>query len=298
MSRKRKGSTMETAQRSRTAEAVAAARAEHFLYDRPLVFADPFAIHLTSAAWRIICKNRVLHWLVATKFLGALRPVRAQFLARSRYAEELLEQAVAHGVAQYVLLGAGLDSFALRRPDLAIKVFELDHPASQASKRARLSRRGLAVPAHLEFVAIDFEQETVADALARSSFRRERPAFFSWLGTTQYLTRDAVRDTLQSLAVCAAPASELVLTYQIPLARVEPRDRATVEKVMRFAARRGEPFLSFFDPDAFSQELSTLGFELIENLSPQEQRARYFATRTDELRPLSSMYCAHCRVRR
>lgn len=291
---------MKAGQRSRTADAIAAVRAAHLFYDRPVIFEDPFAIHLTSFPWRIVGKSRLLYWLVAKKIFGALRPVHAQLLARSRYAEDQLEKAIAAGVNQYVLLGAGLDSFALRRRDLAtaVKVYEVDHPASQMTKRKRLARLHVDMPENLEFVPVDFEQETVAEALARSSYVRERPAFFSWLGTTQYLTREAVMNTLRSIAAFAVPSSEIVLTYLIPLELVAPGDRAAVEKAARFAARRGEPFISFFDPRMFPQEVGALGFELVENLSPLEQKARYFAARTDDLRLLSDAYFAHFRVSR
>lgn len=289
---------MKAGQRSKTADAIAAVRAAHLVYDRPVVFEDPFAIHLTSLPWRIVVKSRLLYWIVAKKILRALRPVHGQLLARSRYAEDKLEKAIAAGVNQYVLLGAGLDSFALRRRDLAttVKVYELDHPASQLAKRERLAHLHIDLPENLEFVPVDFEQETVAQALARSSYEQERPAFFSWLGTTQYLTREAVTNTLRSLTACAAPGSEIVLTYLIPAELVEPDDRATVQKVARFATRRGEPFISFFDPRTFPKEACALGFELVENLSPQEQRVKYFAGRTDDLRPLSDAYFGHFRV--
>ena len=289
---------MKPTQRSKTAEAVAAVRAAHVLYDRPVVFEDPFAIHLTSLAWRVIAKNPLLHWLVVRTILRRLRPVRAQILARARYAEEKLENAVARGIDQYVVMGAGLDSFAWRRRDLAAKlrVYELDHPATQSGKRDRLARLGFAIPDNLELIAVDFERESVADALARSSYHRERRAFFSWLGTVQYIAQEAVMATLRSVVAIAAAGSELVLTYNIPTNFVEPSDRATVERVLRFAARRGEPFISFFDPKTFPEEVCTLGYELLENCSPRDQAGRYFAGRTDDLRPLSSAYLAHFRV--
>ncbi len=127
------GSQMEKGKPSRTAEFVAAVRAAHLLYDRPLLFEDPFALQLTSVTWRAICENRLLHWLVMKKILGALRPLHGQILARSRYAEDQLDKAISAGVRQYVLIGAGLDSFALRRQDVisSLKVYELDHPATQ-----------------------------------------------------------------------------------------------------------------------------------------------------------------------
>jgi methyltransferase (TIGR00027 family) len=289
---------MKAKQPSRTADAVAAVRAAHLLHDRPIVFEDPFAIDLTSLPWRMVAKSRLLYWLVAKKILGGQRPVHAQILARSRYAEDQLQKAIAVGVTQYVLLGAGLDSFALRRRDLAtiMRVYELDHPVSQMTKRKRLARLRVDVPENLEFVPVDFEKETLIDALARSSYMRERPAFFSWLGTTVYLTREAVMNTLGSLVTFAAPGSEIVLSYVIPLELVEPADRAVLDRVARFAARRGEPWITFFDPFTFPQEVSALGFEFVENLSPREQEARYFAGRADDLHTLSDAYFGYFRV--
>ncbi len=172
---------MEKGKPSRTAEFVAAVRAAHRLYDRPLLFEDSFAIQLTSARWRIICKNRLLHWLVMKKILGALRPLHGQILARSRYAEDHLDEAFSAGVRQYVLIGAGLDSFALRRQDVisSLKVYELDHPATQRAKRERLAQLRIPMPTNLEFVPVDLERETIAQALARSSYSPTSRAFFS-----------------------------------------------------------------------------------------------------------------------
>jgi methyltransferase (TIGR00027 family) len=221
---------MEQRQRSKTAEATAAVRARHLLYEEPVIFEDPFAVQLTSRAWRTICKSRILDWIICRKILGTLAPIQAQILARSRYAEEQLEKAMAIGIDQYVLLGAGLDSFALRRRDLAttLRVYELDHPASQQTKIYRLGQLRIGLPENLEFVSADFEEESVADALARSTYIRRRPAFFSWLGTVHYLTRDAVFGTLGSIASLAAPGSEIVFDYRIPKTLVDPVDLPTL----------------------------------------------------------------------
>ena len=152
---------------SKTAEAVAAARAAHFFYDDPIVFRDPFAIQLTSPIWRTIVNNRFLHWLVIVKLLSLLRPIHGWVLARARYNEEQLDKAIAKGIKQYVIIGAGLDSFVLRRPELAdkLKVFELDHPASQEIKRQRLLDITGSIPKNLVFVPVDFKKATIADAL-------------------------------------------------------------------------------------------------------------------------------------
>jgi O-methyltransferase involved in polyketide biosynthesis len=169
---------MRSRQRSKTADAAAATRAAHRLYDRPVVFDDAFALDLTSAGWRRICQNRLPHWLIMEKALGALRPVAGQVLSRAQYAEDCLEEAVAEEIDQYVIIGAGHDSFVLRRPDLAsrLTVFELDHPDTQHAKRDRLASLGQEIPGQLEFVPIDFESEAIESALARSSFSSEQPA--------------------------------------------------------------------------------------------------------------------------
>ena len=290
---------MEKGKPSRTAEFVAAVRAAHLLYDRPLLFEDPLAIQLTSATWRVICENRLLHWLVMKKILGALRPLHGQILARSRYAEDQLDKAISAGVRQYVLIGAGLDSFALRRQDVisSLKVYELDHPATQAGKRKRLTQLRIPMPANLEFVPVDLERETIAEALARSSHSSTSPAFFSWLGTTPYLTRDAVLSSLRSIARYATPGSELVFDYRVSEELLSASASKTREKVRKFTARRGEPLKSTFDPCTLREEVSRLGFEVAEHLSPEEQWTRYFAKRNDGLRPVASSSFLRLRIR-
>jgi len=291
---------MKERQRSRTAEAAAAARARHLLRSAPIVFADPFAIQLTSRPWRIICKNRFLDWLVFRRLLAVLHPIGAQILARSRYAEDQLEKSIAAGTNQYVIVGAGLDSFALRRRDLAttLKIYELDHPASQLSKRDRLAKLAIDLPANLELTPVNFEQESVADALTRSSYTRERPAFYSWLGTIHYLTRDAIFRTLAAIASFAAVRSEIVFDYRIPRESVDPADIPVRDALDRFAARRGEPLITSLDPLTFPREVCDLGFELVENLSGREQQERYFQGHKDGMRPPPGSYLAHFRLLR
>lgn len=220
-------------------------------------------------------------------------------MARSRYAEDQLEKAIRAGVDQYVLVGAGLDSFAWRRQDLAtrLKVYELDHPASQDSKRNRLAQLNISLPRNLEFISVDFENESISDALEKCSYSRERRTFFSWLGTTVYLSRVAVVRTLESILSFAAPGSEIVFDYGISKEFVDSADLLMIEKLERFAARRGEPLISRFDPKTFPQEVCNLGFELVENLSPKKQEERYFYGREDNLRPMPSSYFAHFRMR-
>ncbi len=290
---------MKEKQPSITAERVAYERAKHLLYDDPVRFEDPFAIEFINPRLRRFLKNPIIGLLIRSKLYRRFRPVRASVL-RSHYSEDKLEKAIARSMAQYVIMGAGYDSFALRRRDLsdALRVFELDHPATQKAKRERLSELHIELPKNLEFIPVDFEKETIAEVLNRSSYFRELPAFFSCLGTLHFLTRNAIFKTLRSLTSVAAPGSEIIFDYRIPDALISPKDLKRVNKNRRLAARHGEPVITLFDPSMLVTEMEDLGLELIENLSPNEQKVRYFANRKDNLIPSGATYFAHFRVRR
>lgn len=175
---------MKATRHSSTAEATAAVRAWHRLNHVPLIFDDPYALEFTSKAWRVICKNKLLTWLVFERILRRLRPVAAEIISRARYTEDKLELAIQNGIRQYVLLGAGFDSFALRRPDLLaeLHMYEIDHPLSQRVKKERIQKQYGQMPNNLEFVPVDFEKETLKDALYNSNYTSKQPAFFSLLG--------------------------------------------------------------------------------------------------------------------
>jgi methyltransferase (TIGR00027 family) len=289
---------MRANQRSKTAEWVAVARAAHLLYDRPVLLEDKFALNLLSRPWRWIVKTPPLFWL-ASRYTG-MRTARGRLVIRARYTEEKLESAITAGIDQYVILGAGLDSFAWRRRDVAgqLTVFEIDHPDSQAAKRRRLQERGIAEPDNLEFISADLGRETVAAALARSHYRPDSRGFFSLLGIAQYLPQEALATTLRSIACVAAPGSELVLSYVQPRHLVDPAHLADYDRGVRWSARQGEPFVSLYDPDKFPQEVCAFGYELLENLLPREQALRYLSGRTDSLQPSALVLApmAHFRV--
>jgi len=289
---------MRAGQFSRTADISAAARAAHVRYDRPIVFNDTLAIDLVSRGWRWILKTPGLYRLVA--LANGITGWRGTFVARARYTEERLERAIKSGIEQYVILGAGLDSFAWRQPEFArgLTIFEIDHPASQLAKRQRLQGTGLPTPPNLEWIASDLSKETVAQALSRSRYRRQVGSFFSLLGTVQYLPREAVMNTLRSVASVATPGSELVISYVQPRELIPPKLRPEFDRSLRGFARRGEPFVSLFDPKEFPAAVCALGYDLIENCAPNETERRYFAGRSDALRAGSQRlaYIAHFRV--
>jgi methyltransferase (TIGR00027 family) len=288
---------MKSNRHSSTAEATAAVRAWHRLNHEPLILDDPHALDMTSSAWRVICKNALLTWLVFERVLKVLQPVAAEIISRSRYTEDKLEESLRNGIRQYVLLGAGFDTFALRRPDLLrmLQMYEVDHPLSQSVKMERLRKLAPVLPDNLEFVPVDFENETLADALTQSGYHNEQPAFFSWLGVVQYLAPESVFGTLESLSQVAAPGSEVVFDYLIPRDRIGQRDAPVMTRLERFTARRGEPLSSTFTPEEMESELRQRGFEILENLSPAEQQQRYFTGRSDSLRPFDGWYLMHAR---
>jgi O-methyltransferase involved in polyketide biosynthesis len=176
-----------------------------------------------------------------------------------------------------VLLGAGMDTFAYRQPSWAarLRIFEVDHPESQTVKRKHLAKRGIAVPANVEFCPIDFEHRSLAEGLATSSLDHRAPTFFSWLGVTQYLTKEAIDSTLRFL-LAMPRRSELVMGFVLPPDSWRPEEVNFLTQVVRRAGELGEPWLTFFTPNEISDYLMDLGFSHVSHLTPEDAAARYF----------------------
>lgn len=261
---------------SRTAQRVAIRRAAHQLLDQPRVLDDPLALRIigSEAAGALRSNPKEDH--------AFSRAFRAFMAARSRYAEDELARAVGHGVTQYVVLGAGLDTFAYRNPHPGLRVFEVDHPATQAWKREQLQAAGIAIPPSLTFVPIDFEQQTLADGLGQSGFNTNAAAFFSWLGVTPYLTREACMTTLGFIAKMPA-GSGVVFDFAVDPALLNAGQRQALDALSERVARYGEPFQLFFDPGDLLDELKGMGFQRMEFLQGKEINARYFKDRKDGL---------------
>jgi len=289
---------MKKGRHSRTAIMAAVVRALHTGFETPAVFEDPYAGILAGPVWRVISSSRLCYWIGTRIIYKGMDPIRRQIVARARYAEDKMETAILSGIAQYVIIGAGLDSFALRRKDLTpmLTVFELDHPASQEAKRNRLKQMGYSLPKRHEFVGINFEEKELGEALSQSSYSPQHAAFFSWLGTIYYLTPRAVINTLEAIAACAHPGSELVLDYAGVEGLAVQSDRKMVNKLKRITDRRGEPILSTFDPDQFGQIASGAGFHVLENLSPEDQASRYFRLPDGATLAMPGSYFAHLRL--
>ena len=290
---------MKYRQRNSTAEATAAMRAMHLLYHQPVVFNDPYALQLTSPALRRVCRNRSFRWLLRRKFISeSLRPITAQVVSRAKYAEEKLEQAVSKGISQYVIISAGFDSFCLRRPNFStgLQIYEIDHPVTQQIKQKRLMEILDSSPEGVEFLAVDLEKRTIADVLSDSSFLKDERAFFSWLGTVPYLSEDAVFNVLRDLACFAVQGSEIVFDYSIPTYMWALEERQALVRILRIIGRRGEPVKSYFEPDAFPDEVSRLGYHIFENMSPAELNKKYFSDRSDGLVTHSAAYNIHAEI--
>jgi methyltransferase (TIGR00027 family) len=256
---------------SRTAQRVAQRRAAHQLIDRPKVFDDPLAVAIAGQAED---DGNAGH-----PFATALRAFLA---ARSRYAEDQLAKAVERGVKQYVVLGAGLDTFAYRNPYSGLHVFEVDHPATQEWKHGRLQEAHIAIPNDVTFAPVDFERESLGEGLSRAGFAAEQPAFFSWLGVTPYLSRGAFEATAKFIAGMP-PGGGVVFDYAIERRLLSMTQRIALDAMAARVARAGEPFQLFFDPPELASDLARMGFGEIEDLDAEAINARYFAGRADGL---------------
>lgn len=264
---------METGRASRTAFRVAMRRAAHQVLDQPCVLLDPVAIPLLGAHFSLD-HERERH--------PVARAFRAFMVGRSRYAEDRLGEAVAAGVTQYVVLGAGLDTFAFRNPHPGLRVFEVDFPATQEWKRGLLEEAGIAESARLHFVPLDFERKTLAEGLAETEFDFQAPAFFGWLGVVPYLTRAAFRSTLRVIGKMQA-RSGVSFDYALEPETLSPMRRKAFEVLAARVAAAGEPFQLFFAPDALETELRSAGFQRIENADSDALNALYFSGRADGL---------------
>jgi methyltransferase (TIGR00027 family) len=273
---------MIAAEPSRTAERVARHRAAHQLLDRPPVLRDGLAVAMlgptTAAAMR--ADPRAFETSRIASFL------RASMAARARFAEDQLADLRARGLGQYVVLGAGLDTFAYRQvaPRPPLRVWEVDHPATQAWKRQRLAEAGVAVPPHLTFVPVDFERQSLPAALADAGFDAGVGALFAWLGVVPYLTVEAIRTTLGVIAGATRAGGGVVFDYLVEPQALSPLRRAVRERIAAVVAADGEPWRSEFAPAALGDELRTLGFAVAEDVPPETLNARYVTGRADGLR--------------
>jgi len=297
---------------SRTALSTALMRALHTRKDRPQLIDDPWGDTLVDPAEKTALYRRILagarpETRVKFEALGSERavidialhahPSYGGVVVRTRYAEDALEAAVQRGVRQYVLVGAGFDSYIVRQPPFAreVAIFEIDHPATQTMKRERLDACGAAIPPNVRFVPADLAAESLASVLARCGFSRTVPAFFSWLGVTIYLTRETNLATLAGIAESSAPGSEVVFTY-IDRRALEDGSSDTMARMRATRAAENEPWVSGFDPSTLADDVRALGLEVVEDLGSAGLSERYVAGRTDGLLLGAAGHIARARV--
>jgi methyltransferase (TIGR00027 family) len=262
-----------------TAVRVALWRALHIEADEPPhVFGDMLGLRLAAPDD---------DWRDRPDMSAFTRPFRASIVARARFIEDLVAEQLHRGVSQYVILGAGLDTFAQRRPELASRmvVYEIDRPGPQAWKRHRLLELGLAVPTFQRFVPVDFEAgDEWWERLEAAGFDAERRAIVASTGVSMYLTRQAIEATLRHVATLA-PGSTLAMSFMLPIEMSEPDVRPGIERAMEGARANGTPFISFFTPGEMLELARAAGFKKVEHVSAAALAERYFAERTDGLRP-------------
>jgi methyltransferase (TIGR00027 family) len=279
---------------SQTALTAAAARAAHLVVDdEPVIFTDDLAATLLGDR--------------ADEFIGyhrahgthlVLSSARAQVLCRSRFTEDLLAACVRDGVTQYVILGAGLDSFAYRTAratDGPDRVFEVDHPGTQQWKREHLAAAGIAVPGRVSFVPADFERDSLAGRLGQAGFDPARPAVVSWLGVTVYLTEAAISRTLAEIGGFA-PGTQVVTDYMLPAALRDEAGATYAGLVAPAAAERGEPWLTFFAPGDMTALLEAHGFGAVDHVRQRDWVPAALWDRTDSLRPAGLSVLARATV--
>lgn len=276
---------------SATADRVALLRAVHQLLDDPPVLKDPLALRVIGkeTSSRLSADP---HRFVATPISSY---VRAFVAARSRIAEDELADGIARGVRQYVILGAGLDTFAYRSPypEGTVKVFEVDHPATQTYKRERLEEAGIGISPDVRFIPIDFEEKTLIDGLAASDCAFDVPTLFSWLGVTYYLPAEVVTETMRFVATFPRE-SGIVFDYNISPKLMTLLGRVVFYALSGWVSAVGEAWRTSFDPGRLAEDIRGMGFERVRDWTPDEINAHYFAERDDKLSigSISHVMCA------
>ncbi len=287
---------MKDNQISITAIMTAYLRAYHATYVTPKIFDDFLAYQIIPEERRLLIEQGLVQSVQPNPTSSALldEPTAlakamqemtgpSNVLSRARYTEDTLMKALNQGVEQYVILGAGLDTFAFRHPELTgeIQVFEVDHPATQAFKRDRLAELNWELPNSLHFVPTDFTKRTLGDALAGSSYNPKAKTVFSWLGVTMYLTKEEVLAVLQDIAKISPMGSMVIFDYLDTDAFVLEKAAPRVQGMLMMAKYAGEPMQTGFDANSLVDELSGSGLSVQENLHPADIQARYFQGRSD-----------------
>lgn len=265
---------------SLTAYKVAVMRAAHQLIDNPKVFEDPIALSIVGDQGNSIIHSK------ERRFKSRLhRYLRAIVVARSRFVEDELYVAIKRGVRQYVILGAGFDTFAYRNPyaSVGLRVFEVDHPDTQRWKREQLNAAKIPIPENMSFAPIDFETQSLAGQLREAGVKTDEPSFFSWLGVIMYITRERMMATMEYISSSTPSGSAIVFDYVVPPSSQKFLRRLVFSLLSKKVGSFGEPWQTFYDPSSLKTDLKDIGFTNAEDIGPEEINARFFKNRTDRL---------------
>ena len=265
----------------------AAGRALHLRRAKSPLFEDPYALAMCGKFWGKVVSNDWLADLMMGTLLATTSGIMPVVYTRARFGEDILEASVKEGLDQYVIVGAGYDTFSVRRPDLMEKLtlYEVDQAATQQSKRERLKAAGLTEPENVCYVAADLNREQLHEALERVNFDKTRPALFSWFGVTYYLEMASIKETLISISSHMAPGSAVMFDYLADQKLTPYGFIRMQEDCANFVARFGEPWLSSFSPDELPTFLDEQGYATANHLKPQEVGPRYFSETDDIVYP-------------
>jgi len=273
---------LEKGRSSSTAWGVALARVAHVrFHDPPPIFDDSLAFELVDPEIQPMIERYAPSEAISAELQGS----RAYLPFRQRYQEEQLAAAYERGVRQYLILGAGLDAYAFRQPEdrLDLAIFEIDFPATQLEKRARIEALDWNWPANLVFAPCDFESESLVTALDRSGFDRARPTYLAWMGVSVYLERETVQQTLTQTRSIAAPGSSIAFEYALPTERLDGTDRLARDYSLAAENRKREPFVSFFEPEEIAGLARKAGWDRVALLDHEAASERVLAGRNDGL---------------
>jgi len=270
---------------------VANERAAHQMLDSPKIFEDPLALRIIGPE----AESRLRSSLAQFQ-KPAERAFRAAVMVRNRYAEDELARSIQRGVRQYIILGAGLDTFAYRNPFPLLRVFEVDHPATQASKHSCLEKAAIPIPSSVTYVSVDFERQMMADALRQSGLKSDELIFVSFIGVVRYLSRETVISVLTSIVSSMRAGSEVVFDFAPPPSQLERLREFTDEIIVNWKSKNNGFRPTYFDPAPLTRDLRRIGFADVQLFGPKEMNARYCKDRTDGLRIQNRMHLVKARV--
>lgn len=287
-------------------------RGFHAVHDNPRIFNDTLAYelvpeevreglkrHLSESAAQMAPELAKECTDAEASFRIAMRTMAGPMLARARFAEDRLEEAIEKGMNQYVILGAGLDTFAFRRLDLAgrLQVFEFDLPETQEVKRQLLTRINLEKPENLHYIAVDFTREDLSSALAKSEYDPRQLSFFSWMGVTQYLPLEAIWTTLKDIVSMSSGGNEIVFDYYDKSAFDPEKASYRLKYIMERTKSTGETMITGFEPSTLGTELVRLGLCLLDDLGPQEIQQKYFTEYNEDYSASEHVHLARAVVK-